>query len=282
MKRILITGKNSYIGNSFEQWVKKTEEKFIVDKMSLRGSNWEKRDFSIYDTVVHVAGIAHIKETKKNQFLYYEINRDLTFKVAQKAKKNEVNHFVFLSSMSVYGRNTGVINKKTKPEPETYYGKSKFEAEQLLNCLQDKSFSITILRPPMVYGRDCKGNYAKLSKFAQKTFLFPNIANKRSMIYVDNLSEFIKQIIINKESGTFYPQNSEYVNTSELVYFIAKCHNKKIYLTKAFNFLLRKLNIKSLKKIFGSLSYEMGMSEYKNDYRIYGFKETIKLSEGKL
>lgn len=282
MKRILITGENSYIGVALKKWLMKEPDKYEVHSVSLRNVGLEKKDFSIYDVVVHVAGIAHVKETRDNRSLYYEINRDLAVKTAQKSKKDGVAQFIFLSSMSVYGMNTGVINKKTKPEPKTDYGKSKFEAERLISRLQDKTFSISILRPPMVYGKNCKGNYPKLSRFAQKTFFFPDIVNKRSMIYIDNLTEFIKQIINSVDSGLFFPQNSEYVNTSELVYCIAKYHNKKICLTKIFNLLLRILNIGVLNKVFGSLVYELEISEYKNNYRIYGFKETIKLSEGEL
>lgn len=281
MKRILITGKNSYIGNSFEKWVT-NDDNFYVEKISLKDGNWEKIDFSTFDVVIHVAGIVHVKETRDKQPLYYKINRDLAFRIAQKSKKEGVLQFVFLSTMNIYGINSGKIDKGTKPEPKTRYGKSKLEAEQLINGLQDNKFFVAILRPPMVYGKNCKGNYAKLSKLAQRTFLFPNIVNRRSMIYVDNLTEFIKQLVINMDSGIFFPQNSEYVCTSELVFYIAKCHNKKIHFTKIFNYLLRASEFKSLNKIFGNLVYEMEMSEYKNNYRVCDFKESIKLSEGKL
>ena len=158
MKRVLITGENSYVGNSFADWVKDDPE-FQVDKISLRDDSWKEYDFSIYDVVLHVAGIAHQKETKKNSESYYRVNRDLTVDVAQKAKEKGVNHFIFLSSMSVYGLDTGVINKMTPLKPKTNYGKSKLEAEEAISSLATSSFEIAILRPPMIYGANCKGNF---------------------------------------------------------------------------------------------------------------------------
>src|SRR5699024_3355509 len=103
MKKILITGVNSYVGNSLEKRLEKDSEKYQVDKVSLRDSSWKEKDFSTYNSIVHVAGIAHRKETKENEHLYYQVNRDLAFRVAKKAKDNGVKHFIFLSSMSVYG-----------------------------------------------------------------------------------------------------------------------------------------------------------------------------------
>src|SRR5699024_10485464 len=101
MKKILITGKNSYIGGKFKEWVEQWPDEYIVDEISVRGDEWKEADFSIYDSVFHVAGIAHRKETKKNKNLYFEVNRDLVQKVAFKAKRDGVRQFIFLSSMSV-------------------------------------------------------------------------------------------------------------------------------------------------------------------------------------
>src|SRR5699024_7985821 len=132
MKNILITGVNSYVGNSLADWLSQWPEKYKVDKISLRDGSWEEKDFSTYDTIVHVAGIEHQKETKKNRDLYFKVNRDLTYQVAQKAKREKVNQFIFLSSMSVYGLIEGVINERTPLRPNTCYGKSKLEAENLI------------------------------------------------------------------------------------------------------------------------------------------------------
>lgn len=256
MKKILITGENSYIGTKFEKWLLKNSEDYLVDTISVRGDTWKNQDFSMYDIIYHVAGIAHIKETKKNAELYYKVNRDLTYKIARKAKSEGVRHFIFLSSMSVYGIEQGVITKKTIPKPKTNYGISKLEAEKLISNIESDDFIISIIRPPMVYGESCKGNYEKLSTLAMKSFFFPKITNQRSMIYIDNLSNYVKFIIDNERKGIFYPQNEEYVCTSDMVNRIANIHGKKIHLTKVFNPLLNSMNINIVQKVFGDLVYE--------------------------
>ncbi|WP_327796016.1 NAD-dependent epimerase/dehydratase family protein [Tetragenococcus halophilus] len=229
MKRILITGENSYIGNSFEEWVT-DKDRFHVEKISLRENNWKRFDFSKYDVIFHVAGIAHVSSDPKMEEKYYEVNRDLTIDVAKKAKDNGVKQFIFMSSIIVYGDSTetnGIITNSTTPNPSNFYGNSKLQAEEGLEKLQSNSFNVVVLRPPMIYGKGSKGNYPKLAKLAQVTPVFPNFPNKRSMLHIDNLCEFIKLMIINNENGLFFPQNKEFVNTSELVQAISKTHKKK-------------------------------------------------------
>ena len=232
MKKILITGANSYIGTSFEKWVGQWPDKYSVDTVDMKDGSWKKKDFSQYDVVFHVAGIAHIKETKENQGLYYKVNRDLAYETAKKAKADGVKQFIFLSSMSVYGIETGVISKDTPLRPNSAYGKSKVEAEELISGLASDVFKVATLRPPMVYGKGCKGNYQRLAKLAVKTPIFPDIDNKRSMVYIDNLCEFVRLLIDDCGAGLYFPQNDEYVKTSEMVKLIAEAHGKKIRMTK--------------------------------------------------
>jgi len=279
MKRVLITGKNSYIGTSLENWLMREPDKYKVDTIDMKDGSWKGKDFSEYEVVFHVAGIAHIKETSNNKDLYYKVNRDLAYETAQKAKQDGVEQFIFLSSMSVYGIENGVIGKDTPLRPNSAYGKSKIEAEELINKLQDDSFTVATLRPPMVYGKGCRGNYPRLASLALKTPIFPKVNNKRSMIYIDNLSEFVKQLIDNRSSGLFFPQNAEYVNTSEMVRLIAEVHGKKIVMTKLFNPLLRLLNVSTVNKVFGDLVYDISMSDYVSDYRVCGFRDSIKKTE---
>lgn len=279
MKRVLITGKNSYIGTSLENWLMREPDKYKVDTVDMKDESWKEMDFSSYDVVFHVAGIAHIKETSDNQDLYYKVNRDLAYDAAQKAKQDGVEQFIFLSSMSVYGIETGVIDKSTPLKPNSAYGKSKIEAEELITKLQDDSFTVSTLRPPMVYGKGCRGNYPRLAGLALKTPIFPKVDNKRSMIYIDNLSEFVKQLIDNRSRGLFFPQNADYVNTSEMVRLIAEAHGKRIVMTRLFNPLLRLLNVSTVNKVFGDLVYDIIMSEYESEYRVYGFRESIRMTE---
>ena len=279
MKNILITGKNSYIGTSLENWLMREPDNYKVDTVDMKDGSWKEKDFSQYDVVFHVAGIAHIKETSDNQDLYYKVNRVLAYETAQKAKDDGVEQFIFLSSMSVYGIENGFIDKSTPLKPNSAYGKSKVEAEKLINKLQDDSFTVATLRPPMVYGKGCRGNYPRLVGLALKTPIFPKVDNKRSMIYIDNLSEFVKRLIDNRSGGLFFPQNADYVNTSEMVRIIAEVHGKRVVMTKLFNPLLRLLNVSTVNKVFGDLVYDISMSDYVSEYRICGFRESIKTTE---
>lgn len=287
MKKILITGANSYIGTSLERWLSKEPEKYTVDTVDMIGDSWKQKDFSGYDVVFHVAGIAHVKETKKNKELYYKVNRDLSYETARKAKKEGIKQFIFLSSMSVYGLEKGIIDENTPLNPKTNYGKSKLQAERLIVPLSDENFKVAVLRPPMVYGKGCKGNYRRLAKLALKTPIFPNIHNKRSMIYIDNLCEFIRLLIDDCSSGIFFPQNEEYVCTSEMVKLIAETHGKKVLMTKLFNPLIRLLSISTVNKVFGDLVYKKEMSRsfseknnsMKKNYETVEFSDSIKCTE---
>lgn len=283
MKKVLITGANSYIGTSFEKYVKENNIDFEMDTLDLLDPTWEEFDFSGYDTIFHVAGIAHFSKDKSKKDLYYKVNTELTDNIAKVAKQAGVDQFVFMSSIIVYGDSTSgerVITKQTKPNPSDFYGDSKWQAEQKLNKLSDNTFKVVIIRPPMIYGKGSKGNYPKLSKLAQRTPIFPKFLNSRSMLHIDNLCEFIKQVINLELSGIFCPQNSEYVNTSGLVKSIAKVHGKKIYFTKVFNPIIKLLfHFDTVKKVFGNLVYEQEMSRYAFEYQVIDFEESIKNTE---
>lgn len=285
-KKILITGKNSYIGNYLAKWLEKEPRKYEIIKKSVRDGKWEDIDFSTFDVVVHVAGIAHQDMKNDSKELYYKVNTDLTIDIATKAKKEGVKQFIFLSSMIVYGSSSKigeikVIKKDTIPEPSNYYGNSKLRAEEGIQILQSMDFNVAILRPPMIYGKKSKGNYPNLAKFAKLAPIFPDIENQRSMLHIDNLVEFIKLLIENNEKGIYFPQNRDYVKTSDMVRIIASVNGKKIRLVKFFNPLLviigGKVNI--LKKVFGNLVYEKSLSQYKQNYQVNNLEESIKVTE---
>ena len=259
MKKILITGANSYIGTSFETYINEHyPNDYTVDTVDMIDGTWREKDFSEYDSVFHVAGIAHQKETKENAALYYQVNRDLAIETAQKAKTEGVKQFIFLSSMSVYGMDTGVITRETVPNPKSNYGKSKLQAEEGINALTSDGFKVCIVRPPMVYGKNCKGNFQTVVKIVEKSPVFPRIKNERSMIYIDNLSSFIKMCVDQSVSGLYCPQNREYVRTMDMAKMIAVKLGKKRY----FSFLLGggvwmlRPFLGVAKKGFGSLVYQ--------------------------
>ena len=275
MKKVLIIGKNSYIGKSFEAHA---NGRYAITMASSRNETWKKIGFTGYDTILHCAGIAHTKQTAKMEEQYYAVNCDLAVEVANKAKSEKVKQFIFLSSMSVYGRKTSEINSETTPDPDGPYGSSKLKAEQELQKLADKNFIICVIRPPMVYGKDSPGNFQKLVKLAEKTPIFPDYPNKRSMIYIENLCEFIAKVIDNNSSGIHLPQNDSYVNTTELVKSISRLKNKKILTTKLFNPILSllKKHISPINKLFGDLTYARTGNE--KEYNIVTIEESIKRS----
>lgn len=284
MKKILITGINSYVGKSFYKWLEQYPQEYKVDLISLRIDTWKNKDFSNYDSILHVAGIAHVSSDPKLEELYYKVNRDLTLEIARKAKNEGVKQFIFMSSIIVYGDSNSakkIININTVPTPSNFYGNSKLQAEEGLKGLESDFFKVAIVRPPMIYGKGSKGNYPKLVKLARILPVFPDVDNERSMIHIDNLSEFLRKVINNQDQGFFFPQNKEYVNTSEMVNIISRVHGKRIKLTKIFNpiiFLLGK-KLKIVNKVFGNLVYDKEMSKYKEEYQIRSLENTIELTE---
>lgn len=257
MKRILVTGLHGYIGQSFCTYLKQFPQDYLAEPISLRGTDWKSADFSPYDVVVHAAGLAHQKETAENAPQYDAVNRALTVELAQLAKEAGVRQFVFLSSMSVYGMDEGVITPDTVPHPKSYYGKSKLEAEQQLLAMQSETFHVCILRPPMVYGDGCKGNYQMLVKLAKLLPVCPDYRNQRSMISIDRLCWELKARIDRDSSGIFCPQNPDYICTCQMIQQIAAAQGKRLPLTRALNFgpiLLRRFTAKG-RKAFGNLVY---------------------------
>lgn len=260
MKYILIAGANSYIGESFKNWAEKRYPgEFVINTLDMTDENWREKSFAGYDTVLHVAGIVHRKEKPDMQSLYRTVNTDLPAETAGKARDEGVRQFVFMSSMSVYGKNTGRIQRKDKPSPKSYYGKSKLYAEKLLIRLGNDDFKIAILRPPMVYGKGCKGNYQLLKKFVLKSPIFPDWKNERSMIHIDVLNDFLVELIREEAKGLYLPQDKKYICTAELAQKLAQKNHKRIKLTKVFNWCIRLalwLQIPVIEKVFGTLIYE--------------------------
>ena len=278
MKKILITGAGSYIGVSFENYLKQSDE-YEVSTVDMLDPEWENKSFDGFDAVFHVAGITHIKETDQNRDLYYKVNRDLVIKTAKKAKSEGVKQFVFLSTMSVYGLNQGVITKDTEMRPVNAYGKSKLMAEEAITALVDSSFTVTVVRPPMVYGKGCKGNFNTVVKLANKSPVFPSIKNQRSMIFIDNLCEFIKMVIDKEKGGIYCPQNREYVNTTAMARLIAKAMGKRVWFSRLAGLAVVVLRPVAgiLQKAFGTLIYK-DLEQFGFEYCVTDFEDSVRKS----
>ena len=283
--KLLITGSGSYIGSKVFDYIHSKEPLWVIDQLDMQSDLWKNHDFSKYDIVFHVAGLAHRKITPEIEPLYYKVNRDLAVETATKAKQSGVKHFIFMSSMSVYSDKITCVNGNTPTDPDNAYGKSKLQAEQGIMPLESESFIVSIIRPPMIYGKGCKGNYNSLRTIALKSPVFPKVNNKRSMLFIDNLSEFIFQLILYPKSGLFFPQNAELVNTTEWVSYIAEEHRKKICLSVVLGcFAKIGMYVPGIKsyciKAFGNSYYEPQMSLYSDmQYQLVNFRDSIRETE---
>lgn len=281
MKNVLITGAGSYIGTKVENWLNRYPEDFHVDAVDTINDNWKKVDFSLYDVVYNVAGIAHVKAANGEGPLYYAVNRDMVINIAKAAKAAGVKHFIHMSSMIVYKEVKTLkgkqIHKNTAPAPNGFYGDSKLQGEIGVRALADDTFKVCIMRPPMIYGPGCKGNFPRLVWLAQKTPVFPAWHNQRSMLYIDNLCEFVKQVIQHEVDGIVFPQNREYADTVEIIRYYAKNSGKKIWITKLFNPLIWLLGnyVRPLGKMFSNSTYDMDMSEYPFEYRLVNLEDSF-------
>lgn len=256
-KKILILGKNSYIGEALKRYLEKFNN-YYIEIRSLHGNEWLDSSFEEFDIIFFLVGIAHRAENRENKGLYYEINTKLAINVAEKAKRENVGLFVYVSSMSVYGLVTGHIGKDTKIDPQTHYGISKALAEQELWKMHDNNFGVSIVRPPMVFGYSCTGNYQRLRTYGLKFRIFPKIYNSRSMIYIDNLCSSLRAIMHNKQSGVYCPQNYSYFSTVDMVSDILVANGKKLYTFPVIESIMHSIIARSrlLKKVFGTLVYD--------------------------
>ena len=279
MKKILISGAGSYIGISLERFLAQWPEQYQVDTLDVIGDAWKSADITGYDAVFHVAGIAHQKETAENSHLYFEVNRDLAVAMAQKAKAAGIPHFIFMSTMSVYGMESGVITPDTQPSPQNSYGQSKLEAENAMRGMEDETFRVAVLRPPMVYGKNCRGNFQTMKKLVEKSPVFPAVKNQRSMISVDNLCSFVRMAVDEGLSGTFFPQNREPVSTTAMARIMAEVLGRNVWFSRLAGIAVQVLAsfYPTARKAFSSLTYE-GCEQHNYCYCVEDFEESMRKS----
>lgn len=284
MLEMLITGANGFIGSAVRERLKDSAE-IRVSTLSVRDGAWREFDFSKYDCVLHAAGIAHVSPDPSLAQAYDEVNHRLTAEIAARAKEAGVGQFIFLSSMIVFGEAApaGVrrtVGGRTVPAPANAYGQSKLDAENALRAMEDERFRVVILRPPMVYGRGCKGNYNALVKLARRLPVFPDFANQRSMIYVENLAELIRAAALDRASGTFHPRDGQPRSVTEIVRAICGVHRKRMHFSRALSPLVRLAGRRGLaRRAFGDMAYDDSAPDYPADYRLCDFAEGIRRTE---
>ncbi|MCT7566360.1 NAD-dependent epimerase/dehydratase family protein [Aliarcobacter butzleri] len=272
MNKILITGSTGYLGNSF---INQFGNKYTFEKFSLLNQKIEDIKLDNIDAILHCAALVHQK-VEHSYEKYHDINVEYPLKLAKLAKQNGVKQFVFISTIAVYGEDEKKLDENTICNPTTPYGKSKLEAEKELLKLHDDNFTVSIVRPPMIYGKNAPGNIDSLVKLVKKSPIIPlaNIKNKRSFIFIQNLLHIIEEVILQKKSGIFLACDDEPLSTSKLIEFIAKNIEKKTYLIKIpfFESLLKILKPSFHKRLYGSLEIDNTITKerlnLKNPYSV--------------
>ncbi len=257
MKRVLILGAHSYVGTALEKRLSASPERFSVKTLSLH-EPLGTFDFHGADAAVLVAAIVHQRETKALVPLYEAVNRDLAVETAKKAKAEGVKQLILLSTMSVYGLSTGVITADTVPHPVTAYGRTKLEAERAIAALADETFTVTILRSPLVVGKDAKGNCQRLERMARKLPFSPDIENRRSLVRIETLCEVLECSLEKPQSGIFFPQEPKPIATRDMIEEMAADAGRTLRRSKLLNPAIRLFRVLTTtgKKAFGDLIYQ--------------------------
>ena len=281
--KVLVTGKNGGISRAFRDYVLDKFTDIEVDMISVRGDEWKSEDFSEYDAIYHCAGIVH----NDNEDEIYRINRDLTFALAKKAKKDGVKQFIYLSSMAVYGLETSVFDDRgfayeDRPlKPTWNYGVSKKQAEELIFLLNDDTFKVCAVCAPSVYGKGTESYLEYYFQFLEREsfkLMFTNL--KRSVIYTDNLAHFVYLLIKNQSSGVFCPQNKQMYSVAEFVRDIAKALNSptKLIEVDEKDWPSDPALASELDEIYGRVDYPYELSDiFDYEYDVVSTEESIKL-----
>lgn len=248
--KILVTGATGFIGKNLCQALSKQNHEIVavsrsavktnnnitfIHKALTKETDWEDVLEGV-DLIIHLAGRAHVmKEASENPYLAYaEINVDATKHLATQAAASGVKRFIYLSSVKVNGERTNkaTFNEEDIPQPEDDYGKSKWEAEKILtNIAKEADMEIVIIRPPLVYGVGVKANFKSLIKLAQLNIPLPfgRIANKRSLVFIENLINFIVLCTHHPLAAnqTFLVSDDDDVSTTQMIKYIKVANGKR-------------------------------------------------------
>lgn len=274
---ILLTGATGFIGNYFKN---KYANKYNINTFSFLNDNFEELNLDNIDAIIHLSALVH-QMSGVSVDRYENVNVIQTINLAKKAKQSGVRHFIFMSTIAVYGKEIGVINKNTDCNPINDYGKSKLKAELELQKIENDDFKISIIRPAVVSGYNAPGNMKSIKKLVNKISILPfaGIKNRRSMIYVGNLCHLIDVIIQKKVSGVFLASDDKPISITKLIELIADILDKKIYLIKIpfFSRLLKFLKPDVYKKLYENLEVDIkGTKEVLKFENIYSVEDGIK------
>ena len=244
----------------------------MVNSISARTQQWQSLPFGMYDCIIDLAAVtpySSFTDPKKegtgqpSEEAYFSVNRDLTFSLGKKAKEEGCRHFLFMSSMDVYGLMPRAgkrteISKNTDCRPQSFYGQSKLAGEESLRAIEEDDFHVTVLRVPMVYGPECRGAYEIFRSLAASGSKLPSFRNELSAIHISTLCAFIQYLLDQEITGTFHPQNREYLSGLELLELAAKETGSQLR-TSRLTGLKYRLFPKSvppeIHQVFGSVVY---------------------------
>lgn len=274
MMKLLLTGANGFVGSYFTRQYK---DKYDIHVFSFLQDDFEALHIKGVDVVFHLSALVH--QPNAHEELYQKINVENTLQLAKKAKKEDVRHFIFMSTIAVYDGCLNSIYENSKLNPITPYGKSKLEAERKLQELEGEGFMVSIIRPPMVYGHNAPGNIKSLMNLVEKVPILPfgNIENKRSFVYVGNLCALLECIIQKQQRGIFLVSDDKALSTTQLIQAIATVKKRSCWLFALpfFPQLLKWLKPSFYKRLFESL--EVDNRETK---RLLAFENPYTVEEG--
>lgn len=277
MKNILLTGSNGFVGSYF---INKYKYKYKIQKFSFLNDDFKEINLSNIETIVHLSALVHQMGGASAEE-YERVNVTQTLNLAKKAKESGVKHFIFMSTVKVYGEETSIsYSENSECLPQDDYGKSKLKSEKELLKLEDDGFRVSIIRTPIVYGYRVKANIKNLISLVSKVPVLPfsGIDNRRSMVYVGNLCCMVDALIRFRiesgmtEEGTcndegvesgmmkltesiFLASDECSLSTTRLIELIAKGLDKKVYLIKIpfFESLLKLVKPSFHKRLYKSL-----------------------------
>jgi UDP-glucose 4-epimerase len=274
--KLLLTGSNGFVGSYFYQ---KFHTSYAIERFSFLQDRFEDLHVKGIDAIVHLSALVHQMCGASAQ-AYEDINVTQTLVLAHKAKNSGVGHFVFMSTVKVYGEESHDIYRETSAyNPQDEYGKSKLKAERELQKLEDDNFKVSIVRTPIVYGYGVKANLKNLMALVDKVSILPfgGIQNRRSLTYVGNLCALIERIIQVKQHGIFLASDDKALSTTQLIEAISKAKNRRCLLFSfpLFPYFIEWLKPSFYKRLFESL--EVDNSETK---RLLAFENPYTVEEG--
>ncbi|MGL5595668.1 MAG: NAD-dependent epimerase/dehydratase family protein, partial [Cetobacterium sp.] len=273
-KTLMITGASGFIGSNF---IKKYENEYNIIPVCLIKNKPEDLDYIGVDTILHLAALVHQMKGAPEE-KYFEVNTELTKRLAMIAKEKGVQHFVFYSTVKVYGfdgelnNHDFLLTENSPCNPNDPYGTSKYEAEKILNSLQNENFKVAMVRPPMVYGEGVKGNMLSLMKLINILPIIPfnYDNNKRSIISTENLLYMTHLIIKNKVDGVYLGTEGSPVSIKEIAESIEKGLGKKKINIKFPSFifkLLCKIKPDIMVRLYGTLAFKQEDNYSKISYK---------------